>query len=559
MAGAFDDLIPAGSQASQTADPFADLVPKAKAAKPPGNALEAFGAGLGAGVGQVAMGAQHYAGKALGAVGADRAGQWLVDDAAAGRAKLAGEVAPYKESNPIAAGVGEFGGNVAATLPVGGVLGKAAAATMGRVAPAGVALGKALSSGGMASGLGIGSRVAGGAVTGGTTAALIDPGNTESIALGAALGGALPAVAAGVGRVINPRAASNPNLQALRAEGVDPTIGQALGGNFGRFEEKLASVPVLGDSIRSARTRATEQLNKAALNRALAPIGEKVDAIGREGIEQVGAKLGQAYDDLVPKLAFKADDTFSADIARLGTLADDLEPGPAASFTKALRDKVVGKLSPAGGMTGQTFKQVEGDLGKLARDYSKSAMASERQLGGALMELQDAMRRGLERSNPQQSAQLKAINEGYANYVRLRSAASGLGAEGGVFSPAQLANAVKAGDSSVGKGGYAKGRALMQDLSDAGRQVLGDKVPNSGTVDRALPTLGLIGAGAMNPAIPLSVLGGSLAYTPQLQRALVSSLASRPQSAQAVAQGFRKGASVLVPGAVPASLYVGRD
>ncbi len=564
----FADLIPAKKQAAAPAtaeaNPFADLIPQQKqaakqAAPASGSSIEALGAGLGAGVGQVALGAQHYLGAGLSALGADRAGNWLKQDAAQGKKKLSGELEPYKETNPIAARTGEVGGNILATLPVGGLLGKGATAVGSRFAPqAAQTLGQALASGGSARGLSLGARVAGGAGTGAATGALMDTDNPwQAAAMGAAVGGAVPAAMAGVQRLIAPKASTNEALQLLRKEGVNPTLGQALGGTANRMEEKLVSVPVLGDAVRGARERATEQFNKAALNRALKPIGASVDKIGRDGVDEVATKLGQAYDDLLPKLSFRADNTFSTDLQRLQGMAADLEPAQAQQFEKFLRDKVVGKLSPAGGMTGQTFKQVEGDLGTLAKNYSGSAMASEKQLGSALLELQDTLRRTLMRSNPQQSQQLKAINEGYANYARLRQAASMVGAEDGVFTANQLTNAVKATDKSAGKGNFARGKSLMQDLADAGKNVLGNKVPNSGTADRLLPTAALVGSGAINPAIPLSVLGGSMAYTPALQRALVNAVASRPQSAQAVAEGFRKGASVLVPGAVPLSLYQG--
>lgn len=572
----FADLIPAQKPAAASApgaraaapmaadeNPFADLIPKAtsKAATKPVSSIEALGAGLGAGVGQVALGAQHYLGAGLSALGADSAGQWLKNDAAQGKRKLAGEIAPYQDSNPLATGAGEVGGNILATLPVGGLLGKGVAAAGSRIAPqAAQKLGQALSSGGSARGLSIGARVAGGAGTGAATGALLDTQNPgQAAALGAVVGGAVPAAMAGVQRVIAPKASTNEALQLLRKEGVSPTLGQALGGNANRLEEKLVSVPVLGDAVRGAREKATEQFNKAALNRALKPIGSSVDKIGREGVDEVASKLGQAYDDLLPKLLFKADDTFSMDLQRLQGMATDMEPAQAQQFAKILRDKVVGKLSPAGGMTGQTFKQLESDLGTLAKNYSGSAMASEKQLGGALLELQATMRSALERSNPQQSKQLKAINEGYANYARLRQAASMVGAEDGIFTANQLTSAVKATDKSTGKGNFARGKSLMQDLADAGKNVLGNKVPNSGTADRLWTGGAVLASGAVNPAIPLSVLGGSLAYTPQLQRALVNAVASRPQSAQAVSEGFRKGASVLIPGAVPLGLYQSRQ
>lgn len=178
---------------------------KAKQQDQPGM-LASLGAGLGKGFGETVLGAQSLVGKGLRSVGADTVGNWLVNDADAGRAKLAAELAPYKEANPLTAGAGEIGGNVIATLPVGGALAggvRAAAPALARAgvsAPAAEALATAVQTGGFRTGLpaaatlagraaNAGLRAAGGAVTGGTAAALVDPQQAGS---GAAIGAALP-------------------------------------------------------------------------------------------------------------------------------------------------------------------------------------------------------------------------------------------------------------------------------------------------------------------------------------------------------------------------------
>jgi hypothetical protein len=175
--------------------------------------VESLGAGLGKGFGQVVLGAQGLVGKGVEAVGGlgqdksitdlitprqpnivQRAGQWLQDDAAQGRSKIEGELAPYKAANPITATAGELGGQVAATYPVGGLLG------FGAKSIGLTRLGNALASGGMTTGAPVaqtllarsadlGLRSLGGAVTGGASAALVD---SEAAVTGAVLGGLLP-------------------------------------------------------------------------------------------------------------------------------------------------------------------------------------------------------------------------------------------------------------------------------------------------------------------------------------------------------------------------------
>jgi hypothetical protein len=94
------------------------------------------------------------------------------------------------------ASASRLGGNIAATLPVGGVL----ASGVKAAAPGATQLAQALRTGGMSGG-NLATRAAGGAVTGGASAGLVNP---EDAGTGAAIGAALPMagpVVRGVGNV----------------------------------------------------------------------------------------------------------------------------------------------------------------------------------------------------------------------------------------------------------------------------------------------------------------------------------------------------------------------
>lgn len=158
-------------------------------------------AGLGKGVGEVALGAQHYLGKGANMIGADTVGDWLVNDAAQGRKKLTREIAPHKARSPIATPTGEIGGNIIATLPVGGALAKGVQSLpMLSKVPAVTKFANTLRSGGFSTGApaattfagraaDMGIRSAGGGITGGVMAGLADP---ETAGTGAAIGALLP-------------------------------------------------------------------------------------------------------------------------------------------------------------------------------------------------------------------------------------------------------------------------------------------------------------------------------------------------------------------------------
>ena len=159
------------------------------------------------------FGGQRLVGKGLKAVGATETGQALVEDVARRQAEQEQFIAPYKEVAPGMTGAGELGGEIFATYPIGGFIGKGLTA-VGQAAPQ-VArftapLGTAIQSGGFRTGLpaattlggravDVGTRAAGGAVLGGTTAALINPEETST---GAGIGAVAPFVLPTVGKYV---------------------------------------------------------------------------------------------------------------------------------------------------------------------------------------------------------------------------------------------------------------------------------------------------------------------------------------------------------------------
>jgi hypothetical protein len=168
-------------------------------------------------------------------------------------------------------------------------------------------------------------------------------------------------------------------------------------------------------------------------------------------------------------------------------------------------------------------------------------------LGDALTALQQAITGAGRRANPQADAMFTAADRAYANLVRVEGASKAAMNAEGVFTPGQLNMAVRQADRSVRDRATARGTALMQDLGNAGQQVLGNKVPNSGTADRLMLGAGGLGAYFVDPLIPMGLLGGAAMYTQPMQGLLRGAVASRPQGAQAVANSLRQASPALVP------------
>lgn len=399
-------------------------------------------------------------------------------------------------------------------------------------------------------------RVAVGAAGGGGSAALnpITQGGDywsqkgTQVGAGAAFGGAVPAATGAVARVISPKASLNPNVQLLRGEGVTPTVGQALGGRFNALEERLTSVPLMGDAISSARARSLEQFNNAAINRAAGQVGAKVSGAGQGAIREAGDVLSQSYDDALSQIkVVRFDQTFAQDLSQLKKMAQGLTPPMRAKFNAKLDEVVGSRMSGTGSMLGPTYKKVDSEIGQLASKFGKSSAASESELGDAFAQLQNLLKQQAMRSNPVAARAMEQSDAGWANLVRIEGAGK-LGKNGeGVFTPGQLNTAIQQADDSVRGRAVSRGTALMQDLGNAGQQVLGNKVPNSFTTDRALVAGGGLGAYFIDPLIPAGLLTGAAMYTKPMQTLLSGAVASRPQSAQAVAKALRKASPGLIP------------
>lgn len=337
----------------------------------------------------------------------------------------------------------------------------------------------------------------------------------------------------------------DPGVKALMAEGITPTTGQILGGGYKRFEEGLTSIPVIGDYIKSAQGRAVEQLSIAAFNRALKPIGASLPSgtTGREAVQFVSDKLDDAYGKLLPKMTAQADPAFGTQISNLRQMVQQgaINPNVVKAFDRFLDTNVVNKFQGQQAITGQTLKQIQSDLRERINLLGASTDADQRLMAQALKEVQDQFRQLVIRSNPQNAAELKAIDTGYANFKRVEKAAGLTGAEEGVFSPAQLQNAVRAMDRSKDKSKFATGEALMQDLSETGKTVLGNKLPDSGTPYRSLAALIASGgaAGAGYPVIAGGLLAGPALYSAPGQRLMASALTSRPAGAATMANQLR--------------------
>ena len=370
----------------------------------------------------------------------------------------------------------------------------------------------------------------------------------EQAGVGAAGGAVGMGVGNALGRMVAPLGG---DAGALARAGVRLTPGQMAGGMARRAEEALGSQPVVGSMVRHAQNAALADFNRAAINRALEPMGARLPpgvAAGNEAIGAARTTLGAAYDRLLPRMSFTADRQFAADLQNLGTLVSEMPPPQAAQFRTIVRNRLMQRLQPNGRMDGETLKQVESELANAAAEWRPSGDAAHRQLATALDEVRNLLRQNLQRQNPAHAGELQNINAAYARFKRVEAAAANRSTSDGVFTPGDLLTAVKRGDRTAGKGAFARGDALMQDIAQQGQRVLGRILPDSGTTER-LAWGGLVGGAGLgiSPGAALALGGATAPYTRPGLNFLRLMATMLPNTRNYLSQGVRQAAPYAAP------------
>lgn len=380
---------------------------------------------------------------------------------------------------------------------------------------------------------------------------------------GAAGERAMRAVGSGVRGVVNPA------VQRLREAGIPLTFGQAVGqsGRLGNFinktEQAMSSIPGVGSMVGARFDDGTRGLNDAAFAIGAQTTGGQVQDVGSAGLAQLRQFVGQTYDNaLHPGVRLDVTDPAVAqDIINAQMVAGSI-PQVGDNAVNAIDYRVTGGAGVDGTMDGRDFQEAYRGLGRDGRAAARSDTYAH-EVQGAMGQAQDALATGLEAQNP--GAYQGFVNANTANRRAMVladaiNAAKNQGDE--MFTPAQL-NAADANSATrlTGRINSASGNRPFHQLAQDAQQVMGNRLPNSGTADRAmtgaaLGTLGLgAGAGAgldyFGPTEGSGTAGG-LALAALLmgggtragQQALTGAVLNRPAIARAVGEAIQRNAQI---------------
>src|ERR1700734_1013189 len=297
-------------------------------------------------------------------------------------------------------------------------------------------------------------------------------------------------------------------VRDLAGKGVVTTPGMRGGKIPTAIEQRLTSLPIVGDAIKAARAKTAEQWNRAELNDAIKDAGGKPlpkDRQGRDAIFHAESEIGKAYDRVLSKMkanlnsADSSGTSFAQFLDQTKKLATDgLEPQSAKIVNDIIDKKVIGKFKN-GTANGENIKEIQEALRTEISDL-KSGNYQERKVSQALQQVSAEMKAMLKRENPVLAPELDKVDRGYAKF-KTSSQASLYSTKGaGGYTPAQKRRAIKARDVSKGKQRFASGTAPGQKEAESVESVIGNTEPDSGTPGRLAAMEGLLKAIVGAPA-----------------------------------------------------------
>lgn len=434
--------------------------------------------------------------------------------------------------------VGRIGGNVAATLPVGGVLGagaRAAAPALARVgvsAPVAASVANALATSGFRAGTLTGganmlTRTAAGAVTGGTSAALVNP---DSAKFGAVVGAALPGVLKLAGM------AGGAARNALLGSGVSQEVAQLAA------RAKQLGIPIPADRIADSKPlnaiasslnyapfsgrAAVEQGMESGLNRALArTFGQDSDNI-TAALRTAQGQLGAKFDDVLTNNRVRVDNDLLNDLAGIEATATRELGADGLRAIKGQIDELMEK-GAAGEIDGQAAYNIKRALDRISKRTTPEAYHAT--------EMRKALIEALNRSiGPAKAAAFAETRKQYGNMLALEKIAKN-GAEGDI-SVARLANMKNINNSE------------LQELADIAAQFVKPREGAHGAMQRAVIGLG-VGATGGVPGLAAGATVGRgtnmLLNSDALRNAILNGPAPASRLTNELLQGSFRAAPVI--------------
>lgn len=261
--------------------------------------------------------------------------------------------------------------------------------------------------------------------------------------------------------------------------------GQGLGSRIlSSAEDKLTSLPVVGDMIQRGRERALGDFNRGAVNRSLGEVGEILPgdiAPGSDSVRYARRRFDDLYTQRLQSMASRLDDQAVADLRAVADEAEGMLPANSERL-RTIIDTDVLRNFQGETLPGDGLQRAYSRLGnRIRRLRGRNASPDNEDLADALEGIQQTLLNTASRQSPDGGDAIRGLNRGFATFARVRNAARN-GNEEGMFTPRGLRSEVRRSDASANR--FAEGDALLQDYANAGSSILPSQIGDSGTAGR---------------------------------------------------------------------------
>jgi hypothetical protein len=401
-------------------------------------------------------------------------------------------------------GTGKLGTEIAGTAGIGGALAPAAQALKASPALVNAIRTAGMSTGGVGGLPGLAARSAGGAITGGAAAGLVNPSDAGT---GAAVGAMLPPAlqltgkfAHAAGNAFRP-AVANTSLadKAINKYGIPLGVSDiSASGMVKGARSALDDSWIVGGLGRSRKDAVQSGFNRAVGE----TFGEKTGSLTPAVMDSAKKRMGAEFDRIWSNNTLKIDGQLVTDLQRIeADAASKLNPEQAGQISRQVQNL----LQKAQGL------DIDGAFANNWQSELRMVIDGEKGLHKKLMnDLRQAVISSFNRSIPAADAAALTLNRSQYKAFKTvepllqKSEAGVAGREVGNVPAALLPESVR----QSYKGGIAN--SPFADLTQIGSQFVADRVPRTGGSARAAVQNLAIGGGLMaNPLLTTAGLGGA--------------------------------------------------
>lgn len=365
-----------------------------------------------------------------------------------------------------------------------------------------------------------------------------DGSRAANTGIGGALGVGGQALAVGLGRIADPirRSLSGADRRAvdvLENAGVPLDAAQKSGSPvLNRVKSALRDNPV----TLPAQTEQYSRQQTAFTRAALKTIGANADMADETTMGAAKANIAREFEDVLTTNSVRIASGFEARVGALANRSKRLVAGDTNQITRTIDDILDHAKQNGGKIDGRFYNTIRGDI---------AALESERGIAPVARELRETLDNAFQQAaKPGDAKRLQDARRLWRNMRVIENAIDNEG--GGMISPAKLANQFGTKKNRA-VGVYGQGDKSILELSrlaKAGKRLIPDKLPNSGTVPRALAQAALPAAvGAAYGGIKEGDLSGAVTYglgAAALPYAIQRGM-NAPRAANYLSSGLRSG------------------